>query len=120
MESETATLHTEQGIASAVAEQELESLAEQGTESSSLAETDRLMLRTEGLVKRYGKRTVVNDVAFDVKQGEIVGLLGPNGAGKTTSIYMTTGLVVPNEGHICSNNLFHALLELLHRGAIHS
>ena len=100
MESETATLHTEQGIASAVAEQELESLAEQGTESSSLAETDRLMLRTEGLVKRYGKRTVVNDVAFDVKQGEIVGLLGPNGAGKTTSFYMTTGLVVPNEGHI--------------------
>ena len=37
------------------------------------------MLRTEGLVKRYGKRTVVNDVSFDVKQGEIVGLLGPNG-----------------------------------------
>lgn len=61
---------------------------------------ERLMLRTEGLVKRYGKRTVVNDVAFDVKQGEIVGLLGPNGAGKTTSFYMTTGLVVPNEGHI--------------------
>ena len=61
---------------------------------------DRLVLRTEGLVKRYGKRTVVNDVSFDVKQGEIVGLLGPNGAGKTTSFYMTTGLVVPNGGHI--------------------
>lgn len=59
-----------------------------------------LTLRTEGLVKRYGKRTVVNDVAFSVSQGEIVGLLGPNGAGKTTSFYMTTGLVVPNEGHI--------------------
>ena len=58
------------------------------------------VLRTEGLVKRYGKRTVVNDVSFDVKQGEIVGLLGPNGAGKTTSFYMTTGLVVPNGGHI--------------------
>ena len=41
---------------------------------------ERLVLRTEGLVKRYGKRTVVNDVSFDVKQGEIVGLLGPNGA----------------------------------------
>ena len=51
---------------------------------------ERLVLRTEGLVKRYGKRTVVNDVSFDVKQGEIVGLLGPNGAGKTTSFYMTT------------------------------
>ena len=61
---------------------------------------ERLVLRTEGLVKRYGKRTVVNDVSFDVKQGEIVGLLGPNGAGKTTSFYMTTGLVVPNGGHI--------------------
>jgi lipopolysaccharide export system ATP-binding protein len=51
-------------------------------------------------VKIYGKRTVVNDVSFDVKQGEIVGLLGPNGAGKTTSFYMTTGLIVPNGGHI--------------------
>ena len=42
-------------------------------------------LRTEGLVKRYGKRTVANGVSINVKQGEIVGLLGPNGAGKTTS-----------------------------------
>ena len=64
------------------------------------AEPERLVLRTEGLIKRYGKRTVVNDVSFDVKQGEIVGLLGPNGAGKTTSFYMTTGLIVPNGGHI--------------------
>ncbi len=63
-------------------------------------ESERLVLRTEGLVKIYGKRTVVNDVSFDVKQGEIVGLLGPNGAGKTTSFYMTTGLIVPNGGHI--------------------
>lgn len=61
---------------------------------------ERGVLRAEGLVKKYGKRTVVNDVKFDVKQGEIVGLLGPNGAGKTTSFYMTTGLVVPNAGHI--------------------
>lgn len=61
---------------------------------------ERLVLRTEGLVKKYGKRTVVNGVSFDVKQGEIVGLLGPNGAGKTTSFYMTTGLVVPNGGRI--------------------
>lgn len=61
---------------------------------------NKLVLRAEGLVKRYGKRTVVNNVTFNVKQGEIVGLLGPNGAGKTTSFYMTTGLVVPNGGHI--------------------
>ncbi len=60
----------------------------------------RMMLRAEGLVKRYGKRTVVNNVHINVRQGEIVGLLGPNGAGKTTSFYMTTGLVVPNGGRI--------------------
>lgn len=63
-----------------------------------------MVLRTENLVKRYGKRTVVNHVSIDVKQGEIVGLLGPNGAGKTTSFYMTTGLITPNEGKIYLND----------------
>ena len=67
---------------------------------------DKVMtLRTEGLVKRYGKRTVVNGVDFNVRQGEIVGLLGPNGAGKTTSFYMTTGLVRPNGGHVFLNDM---------------
>lgn len=61
---------------------------------------ESMVLRAEGLVKKYGKRTVVNDVSINVRQGEIVGLLGPNGAGKTTSFYMTTGLIVPNAGHI--------------------
>jgi len=61
---------------------------------------EKLTLRAEGLIKKYGKRTVVNDVSFNVRQGEIVGLLGPNGAGKTTSFYMTTGLVVSNGGKI--------------------
>ena len=51
-------------------------------------------------MKVYGKRTVVDDVNFHVDQGEIVGLLGPNGAGKTTSFYMTTGLVLPNNGRV--------------------
>ena len=60
----------------------------------------KMVLRAEGLVKKYGKRTVVNGVNFEVKQGEIVGLLGPNGAGKTTSFYMTPGIVVPNGGHV--------------------
>ena len=69
------------------------------------AKEGRAVLRAEGLVKRYGKRTVVNDVNFSVRQGEIVGLLGPNGAGKTTSFYMTTGLVVPNEGHVYLNDV---------------
>ncbi len=57
-------------------------------------------LRTEGLVKRYGRRTVADQVTFNVRQGEIVGLLGPNGAGKTTSFYMTTGLIIPNAGKV--------------------
>ena len=61
---------------------------------------DTTVLRTENLVKKYGNRTVVNNVSFNVRQGEIVGLLGPNGAGKTTSFYMTTGLVSPNAGRI--------------------
>lgn len=71
---------------------------------TTAAPEHRMVLRTEGLVKRYGKRTVVNDVSINVRQGEIVGLLGPNGAGKTTSFYMTTGLIVPNAGHIYLDN----------------
>ena len=80
-------------------------------DKSNMQEGNReggMVLRTEGLVKKYGKRTVVNDVSINVKQGEIVGLLGPNGAGKTTSFYMTTGLIVPNAGHIYLNlSLIH-------------
>lgn len=60
-------------------------------------------IHTTELVKRYGKRTVVNHVSIEVKQGEIVGLLGPNGAGKTTSFYMTVGLVKPDEGQVFLN-----------------
>jgi len=59
-----------------------------------------MILRAENLVKKYKQRTVVNDVSFSVRQGEIVGLLGPNGAGKTTSFYMIVGLIKPNEGRI--------------------
>ena len=65
---------------------------------------ERQTLYTRHLVKTYGKRTVVNDVSFSVRQGEIVGLLGPNGAGKTTSFYMTTGLVVPDSGKTFIND----------------
>jgi len=59
-----------------------------------------MILRAENIVKKYGKRTVVKGVSFNVKQGEIVGLLGPNGAGKTTSFYQVVGLVKPNSGKI--------------------
>ncbi|MCF8257401.1 MAG: LPS export ABC transporter ATP-binding protein [Flavobacteriales bacterium] len=59
-----------------------------------------MKLRADNLVKRYGKRTVVNGVSIEVNQGEVVGLLGPNGAGKTTSFYMIVGLIRPNSGRI--------------------
>jgi len=59
-----------------------------------------MILRSESLVKKYKKRTVVNNVSVQVEQGEIVGLLGPNGAGKTTTFYMIVGLIKPNEGEI--------------------
>ena len=59
-----------------MSEQEIE-------QQNTVTDDNRMILRTENLVKKYGKRTVVSHVSFDVKQGEIVGLLGPNGAGKT-------------------------------------
>lgn len=77
-------------------------------ESGAVLTTDvpeRMVLRTDNLVKKYGKRTVANHVSINVTQGEIVGLLGPNGAGKTTTFYMTVGLVTPNEGQIYLNDL---------------
>ena len=59
-----------------------------------------MILRAENIVKKYGSRTVVKEVSFEVGQGEIVGLLGPNGAGKTTSFYMVVGLIRPNQGEV--------------------
>ena len=58
------------------------------------------VFRSEGLVKTYGRRTVVSGVSIEVRTGEIVGLLGPNGAGKTTTFYMMTGMVRPSAGRI--------------------
>ena len=57
-----------------------------------------MVLRAENLLKKYKKRTVVNDVSVHVEQGEIVGLLGPNGAGKTTSFYMIVGFNFRDRG----------------------
>ncbi|MBU3715188.1 MAG: ATP-binding cassette domain-containing protein, partial [Ferruginibacter sp.] len=61
-------------------------------------------IQTNNLVKKYGSRTVVNNVSFSVSQGEIVGLLGPNGAGKTTSFYQVVGLVKPDSGDVYLDN----------------
>src|SRR3954464_2661405 len=62
-----------------------------------------IKIYTTELVKKYGGRTVVNHVSFEVNQGEIVGLLGPNGAGKTTTFYMVVGLIKPDEGEVFLN-----------------
>jgi len=59
-----------------------------------------MKLRSEQLVKVYGRRTVVKGVSVEVNQGEIVGLLGPNGAGKTTTFYMVVGFIKPNSGSV--------------------
>jgi lipopolysaccharide export system ATP-binding protein len=71
--------------------------------SNPVKEAESPILRTEGLIKIYGSRAVVNGVDIQLKRGEIVGLLGPNGAGKTTSFYMMVGLVRPNGGRV----IFH-------------
>ena len=61
------------------------------------------LLETNGLTKRYGDRTVVDGVGFQVDAGEIVGLLGPNGAGKTTTFRMTVGMISPDAGEVRLN-----------------
>jgi len=58
------------------------------------------LLEVHGLVKRYGRKTVVNNVSFAVDPGQVVGLLGPNGAGKTTSFRMTIGMISPEGGTV--------------------
>ena len=72
----------------------------QAAESTGARVAEGSVLSARGLTKVYGRRTVVDDVDLDLRQGEIVGLLGPNGAGKTTTFYMITGLVRPDDGRI--------------------
>ena len=69
-------------------------------EPSRHPHTRQSTLRTEGLVKRYGRRTIVNSVDIWVHGGEVIGLLGPNGAGKTTCFYMIVGLIKPSAGKV--------------------
>jgi lipopolysaccharide export system ATP-binding protein len=63
-----------------------------------------MKLYTESVVKKYGKRTVVQGVSIEVNKGEIVGLLGPNGAGKTTTFYMIVGFIKPDSGTVFFND----------------
>lgn len=66
---------------------------------------NKMVLRTDNIVKKYRSRTVVREVSIEVNQGEIVGLLGPNGAGKTTSFYIMVGLIKPFSGHVFLDNI---------------
>ena len=59
-----------------------------------------MKITAKNLIKVYGSRSVVNDVSFNISQGEVVGLLGPNGAGKTTTFYMIVGLVKATKGEV--------------------
>ncbi len=72
--------------------------------AGSEVELGDLVLRADGLVKRYRKRSVVKAIEIEVRQGEIVGLLGPNGAGKTTTFYMIVGMVRPDGGRVILGN----------------
>jgi lipopolysaccharide export system ATP-binding protein len=83
----------ENGMAAAASHEDLRASATRIAEGHST-------LRAVGLVKSYRKRRVVNEVALEVTQGEIVGLLGPNGAGKTTTFYMMVGLIAPDRGMV--------------------
>lgn len=79
--------------------------AQQNPEYAEVKQSENTMvLRTEGLVKKFKKRAVVNGVSISINQGEIVGLLGPNGAGKTTTFRMVVGIYAPNKGTIYLDN----------------
>ena len=64
-----------------------------------------MTLSIKNLFKSYGSRPVVNNISFDVEQGEIVGLLGPNGAGKTTTFYSVVGIIKPDDGKVFLDNV---------------
>jgi len=70
------------------------------SDEETIIPDDAMVLKADGLVKRYRKRSVVKAVELEVRQGEIVGLLGPNGAGKTTTFYMIVGMIRPDGGRV--------------------
>lgn len=102
---ENAIIISDASLQSERAETEEGFLSEEEKLANGEAEEQHVgVLSTDNLVKKYGKRTVVDHVSINVRQGEIVGLLGPNGAGKTTTFYMTVGLISPNSGKIFLDN----------------
>ena len=73
------------------------------------------MITAEGLVKRYGAKTAVNDISFTVRPGQVTGFLGPNGAGKSTTMRMIVGLDRPSDGSVIVNGKPYAA----HRAPLH-
>src|SRR4051794_14295676 len=73
-------------------------------------EAEATMITVSGLTKKYGDRTVVDDVSFLVEPGTVTGFLGPNGAGKTTTMRMMTGLVAPTSGSATVDGRLYAEL----------
>ncbi|MBN2403154.1 MAG: LPS export ABC transporter ATP-binding protein [Spirochaetes bacterium] len=67
-------------------------------------ETNKKILKLDSLVKSYKKNRVVDNIGFEIRQGEVVGLLGPNGAGKTTTFYMVVGIIKPDSGKVFIDN----------------
>ena len=61
------------------------------------------MIQVENITKKYGSFTAVNDISFEIDEGEIVGFLGPNGAGKTTTMNIITGFIEQTEGNVIVN-----------------
>jgi len=78
----------------------------------------RAILKAQGLMKRYRKRTVVSDVSLAVESGEVVGLLGPNGAGKTTCFYMILGLVPIDQGTVTLDGIDLTHLPIFRRSRL--
>ena len=63
------------------------------------------MIQVKNVTKKYGSFKAVDDISFEVKDGEVVGFLGPNGAGKSTTMNMITGYIDPTQGQIIVNGV---------------
>ena len=66
---------------------------------------EKEVIEVKNVTKKYGSTIAVNNISFDVKDGEVVGFLGPNGAGKSTTMNMITGFIEPTMGQIIVNGV---------------
>src|SRR5437868_2215189 len=68
--------------------------------STSTKELDQVLLRVASITKQYADQTVLSDVTFDIREGEILGIIGPNGAGKTTLFEVLAGILPAESGNV--------------------